>query len=100
MILFIYRNEKCKALITTNKEKYFSNGADLSFIANAINDHIKKQSIPKEDLERRRSQLAAEVQIEFRTRLKQLYSRILTFPMPTVAAIKGKHIFKFNLLGS
>ncbi|XP_070539824.1 uncharacterized protein [Ptychodera flava] len=61
------RNTKAEALITVGVGKFYSNGMDLNWLG---------------------QQDTKTLEVYYRL-LHQLYIRILTFPMPTIAAING-----------
>eukprot|EP01112_Ceratiomyxa_fruticulosa_P023775 TRINITY_DN9264_c0_g1_i1.p1 TRINITY_DN9264_c0_g1~~TRINITY_DN9264_c0_g1_i1.p1 ORF type:complete len:241 (-),score=41.74 TRINITY_DN9264_c0_g1_i1:292-1014(-) len=67
----VEKHEGPGALIITAKGKFFSNGLDLNYLGTL--------------------QTHAEI-FEFLIRFQRLLGRILTFPMPTIAAING-HCF-------
>ncbi|KAK7114743.1 uncharacterized protein [Littorina saxatilis] len=64
-------NKNCKGLITTSEGKFFSNGLDLQWLS--------QQSGP-------------ESFQQFITSFNEMLGRLLTFPLPTAAAING-HCF-------
>ncbi|XP_067672057.1 uncharacterized protein [Haliotis asinina] len=66
----IESNPSCRALITTGKGRFFSNGIDLEYMMSLEGSEISK----------------------WMTRLQGFLYRVMTFPMPTVAAING-HAF-------
>ncbi|XP_050399216.2 uncharacterized protein LOC126816579 [Patella vulgata] len=63
-------NKSCKALVTTAEGKFYSNGLDV--------DYIDKQTV--------------EAKLEYLKHVRNLLQRVLTFPMPTIAALNG-HTF-------
>ena len=65
----MFRNKEAVAMITTGEGKFYSNGIDIPAIA-ALNE---------------------EMQRKFMHQLCKLVARILTFPIPTVAAINGEN---------
>lgn len=64
---FAYRNNDAKVLITTGTGKYYSNGIDLDWMVNRTEDQ----------------------RTQFRHLLNGLLARILTFKLPTIAAVNG-----------
>jgi Delta3-Delta2-enoyl-CoA isomerase len=59
-----------RAVLVTGRDKYFSNGFDLSYLGSLDGDGLRR----------------------FIRAAQELVARVLTFPMPTVAAING-HAF-------
>ncbi|KAI8759358.1 enoyl-CoA delta isomerase 2, peroxisomal [Biomphalaria glabrata] len=66
----VERYESCKGLITTGVGKFYGNGLDLEWLAN----------------------ITPEDGLEFRSILNRCIKRLLSFPLPTLAAING-HAF-------
>uniref|UniRef100_A0A2C9M1D0 Uncharacterized protein n=1 Tax=Biomphalaria glabrata TaxID=6526 RepID=A0A2C9M1D0_BIOGL len=63
----VERYESCKGLITTGVGKFYGNGLDLEWLAN----------------------ITPEDGLEFRSILNRCIKRLLSFPLPTLAAING-----------
>ncbi|ESP05131.1 hypothetical protein LOTGIDRAFT_227826 [Lottia gigantea] len=61
----VERNTECKAVISTASGKFFSNGLDLQYLRSGNNRE------------------------EYLNTIKQFLTRILTFPIPTLAALNG-----------
>ncbi|XP_048248691.1 enoyl-CoA delta isomerase 3-like [Haliotis rufescens] len=66
----VERNPTCRALITTGNGRFFSNGLDLEYMMSLDGSGLSK----------------------WMTRIQGFLYRVVTFPMPTVAAING-HAF-------
>ena len=67
VFFFFFRNKDVQFMITTGSGKFFSNGLDLDFISKCS---------PKEALETLNG-------------LPSLLLRLLTFPVPAIAALNG-----------
>ena len=65
---FINRNQNVKFLITVGEGRYYSTGLDLEKLLNSEEKYRAK----------------------FKKLYMQLLIRLLTFPLPTIAAINGK----------
>ena len=73
-----HRNPDIRALITTGEGRFFCNGIDLNWLK------FLKQSAP-------------EKIVPFRNKLlNELSARLLTFPIPTIAAINGEYDFSWT----
>ena len=71
--LFIFRNENSQVLITSSEGKIYSNGIDLDWLA-GLSGQDKQQVFIKKFVQ-------------------QLFERLTTFPLPTIAALNGKIVF-------
>ena len=65
--LYCYSNSAVKVLITTGRDKYYSNGLDLEKLSLMSGDQL----------------------LEFVEKNQLLHQRLLTFSRPTIAAING-----------
>ncbi|XP_069110380.1 uncharacterized protein [Argopecten irradians] len=65
----VERNKDCKAMITTGEGKFYSNGIDLEWM-------------PLQD---------GETILKFQKALENIMWRVMHYPLPTIAAINGKH---------
>ena len=72
-------NKECKGLITTAEGKFFSNGFDLQWLAGFVQQ--------------------PDTISNFMTDFHKLTARILTFPLPTLAALNGKYLTVETELG-
>jgi len=67
--MVVFSNTSCKGLITTAEGKFFSNGLDLQWLSQmdkASSNHF--------------------IMVQF----DEMLGRLLTFPLPTIAAINGQ----------
>ena len=71
ILLYFCSNPDVKVLITTGENKFYSNGIDLEWRANAVKENPMMQT-------------------HFADAMRSLNQRILTFPAITVAAINGE----------
>ena len=69
---FVYSNKEAVAMITTGEGKFYCNGIDLAAKA-ALNEEMQQKLLHQ---------------------LCKLVAKILTFPIPTVAAINGENSVK------
>jgi enoyl-CoA hydratase/carnithine racemase len=67
-----FSNPDIQVMVTSGKGKFFSNGLDLHFLTRKLN------SSDGEDFQK-----------EWGTRIGRLISRLMEFPMVTVAALNG-----------
>lgn len=67
-MFFFYRNDDIKIFASVSEGKFYSNGLDLQSV---INSGLEKLEM-------------------FMDSFNALCARLVTFPMPTVAAINGK----------
>lgn len=77
--MFISRKHEIAVLITTGNGKFFSNGFDLNYLSKLVHSNLG----------------AANVFIQ---KFTTLVSRILTFPMITIASINGESTHGVNPL--
>ena len=76
--LFLYRNPLAKAMITTGNGRFYSNGVDLSWVA----EMARTNREAFDDF--------------YRHKMRAIPYRLLTFPIPTLALVNGEH---YNLQG-
>ena len=77
IIFSIFRNPNVRALITTGEGRFYCNGIDLNWMK------FLAQSSPQ------------KVALFRKRHLTGICTRLLTFPVPTIAAINGEYHFAF-----
>ncbi len=76
--IFFFRNTNIQALVTTGEGRFYSNGLDLDWI-------IPTQTTNPEEIR------------DFFMSWNKLILRLVTFPVPTIAALNGKNNWKTGL---